>query len=93
MSGQSVISEIKRDLDEIVGMRIRVRANRGRRRIVEREGTLERTYANHFLVKLDDDKHAGNRRVSYNYADLLTEVVELTVCGQDGERKLRYNGQ
>ncbi len=92
MSGQSVISEIKRDLDEIVGMRIRVRANRGRRRIVEREGTLERTYANHFLIRLDD-KHAGNRRVSYNYADLLTEVVELTVCGQDGERKLTYHGQ
>lgn len=83
-----VLSKIKEDLEGHVGERIRVKANKGRKRIIEREGTLEKTYPNLFVVKLDEDQH--NRRVSFTYADVLTEVVEITVCAEKGHRKLEF---
>ncbi|MDD3898144.1 MAG: Veg family protein, partial [Syntrophomonadaceae bacterium] len=56
---------------------IRLKANRGRNRIVEREGVLESIYPNIFVIKLNERKI--ERRVSYTYADVLTETVELFV--------------
>jgi uncharacterized protein Veg len=71
------ISDIKKDLESFVGSKIRLKANRGRNRIVEKEGVLESIYPNIFVVKIDERKIA--RRVSYTYADVLTETVELFV--------------
>lgn len=71
------ISEIKKDLESFVGSKIRLKANRGRNRIIEREGVLESIYPNIFVVKLNERK--VDRRVSYSYADVLTETVELFV--------------
>lgn len=73
-----VLADIKRDLDGLIGSRIRLRANKGRRKVDEREGILERTYPSIFVVRLVED--SSMRRVSFSYADILTEAVELTVC-------------
>lgn len=83
MSSPRPISEIKKDLELFVGSKIRLKANRGRNRIVEREGVLESIYPNIFVVKLNEKKI--ERRVSYTYADVLTETVELFVYGQHNE--------
>jgi uncharacterized protein Veg len=77
VSSPRAISEIKRDLEFFVGSKIRLKANRGRNRIMEREGVLESIYPNIFVVKLNERK--VERRVSYSYADVLTETVELFV--------------
>jgi len=77
MSSPRAISDIKKDLESFVGSKIRLKANRGRNRIIEREGILESIYPNIFVVKLDERKI--ERRVSYSYADVLTETVELFV--------------
>lgn len=77
MSSPRAISDIKRDLESFVGSKIRLKANRGRNRIIERIGVLESTYPNIFVVKLNERKI--ERRVSYSYADVLTETVELFV--------------
>jgi len=70
-----------------VGSKIRLKANRGRNRIVEREGVLESIYPNIFVVKLNERKI--ERRVSYSYADVLTETVELFVYDtQDAEIRI-----
>lgn len=84
----SVLSDIRRGLDQFVGQRVLVKANRGRKKVVEREGTLERTYASHFVILLDEDKQY--RRVSYSYADVLTDIVELSLCGQAGLQRLQF---
>jgi uncharacterized protein Veg len=84
----NVLLDIKRGLDGFVGQRVLVRANRGRRKVVEREGTLERTYTNHFVIRLDEDQQG--RRVSYSYADVLTDVVQLSLCSPQGTRKLEF---
>jgi uncharacterized protein Veg len=84
----NVLSGIREALDGFVGQRVLVKANRGRRKVVEREGTLERTYANHFVILLDEDKQY--RRISYSYADLLTDIVELSLCGQQGLQRVQF---
>lgn len=86
MDSPKAISEIKRDLDGLVGSRIRLKANRGRNRIIEREGVLESTYPNIFIVKINERKI--DRRVSYSYADVLTETVELFVCEEEEEIRI-----
>ncbi|MDR1616214.1 MAG: Veg family protein [Syntrophomonadaceae bacterium] len=87
MSSPRPISDIKKDLEFFVGSKIRLKANRGRNRIIERVGVLESTYPNIFVVKLDERK--AERRVSYSYADVLTETVELFVYDiQDSEIRI-----
>lgn len=83
LASKSVLVDIKRDLEAYVGERIRLKANKGRKKVVEREGVLEGTYPNIFTVRISEAD--GVRRVSYSYADLLTEAVELVVCSAGGK--------
>ncbi|WP_044641808.1 biofilm formation stimulator Veg [Risungbinella massiliensis] len=76
--GKNALSEIKLTLDGYIGQKIRLKANSGRRKTIERTGVLEETYPSVFIVKLDEEQHAF-KRVSYSYADILTESVELNV--------------
>ncbi|OZM55852.1 ABC transporter permease [Lottiidibacillus patelloidae] len=71
------LMDIKRSLDENVGKRLTLKANGGRRKTIQRSGVLEETYPSVFIVKLDQDENAFER-VSYSYADVLTETVEIT---------------
>lgn len=87
MAAKSVLSDIKRDLESHLGKSIKLKANKGRKKVVERKGVLERTYPSIFVVKLDE-ADASERRVSFSYADLLTESVELVICGEGGDVKL-----
>jgi uncharacterized protein Veg len=83
-AARRVLADIKRDLDGLIGERIRLRANRGRRRIDEKEGVLEKTYQSIFVIRLDETG-ATARRVSFSYADVLTETVALEVASGEGE--------
>ncbi|NLH30535.1 MAG: Veg protein [Firmicutes bacterium] len=71
------IEQIKLNLDACVGKKIRLKANKGRKKVVEAEGILENTYPNIFVIRLD--KSSAVKRLSYTYADVLTQTVELTV--------------
>ena len=84
---KKVLADIKQDLDEYVGKRIRLKANRGRRKVVEKVGILEQTYPNIFVIKLDENKNFS-RRISFSYSDVLTETVELSLCKEDGDKKI-----
>jgi len=69
---------IKQDLEANVGKHVKLRANRGRRKVIEAEGILEQTYPKVFVIRLDA-KSSPVKRVSYSYADVLTETVELMI--------------
>ena len=56
MSSPRAISDIKKDLESFVGSKIRLKANRGRNRIIEREGILESIYPNIFKGQADERK-------------------------------------
>ncbi len=68
--------EIKQGLEGQIGKRLTLKANGGRRKTIERSGVLAETYPSVFIVELDQDENAFER-VSYSYADVLTETVEL----------------
>lgn len=74
--GKTIV-DIKRNLDAQVGKRLTLKANGGRRKTIERSGTLEETYPSVFIIRLDQDTNSFER-VSYSYTDVLTETVELT---------------
>jgi uncharacterized protein Veg len=68
--------EIKQGLECQIGKRLTLKANGGRRKTIERSGVLAETYPSVFIVELDQDENSFER-VSYSYADVLTETVEL----------------
>lgn len=71
------LADIKKSLDCHLGKRLQLRANGGRKKTIERVGTLRETYRAVFVVDLDQDENAFER-VSYSYTDILTETVEIT---------------
>ena len=71
------LREIKHALDSNLAKRLLLRANGGRRKTIERKGILAETYPSVFVIELDQDQHAFER-VSYSYADVLTETVQIT---------------
>lgn len=87
MAAKNALSDIKRNLEGLVGEKILLRANGGRRKTVERTGILEETYPSVFVVKLDQAENSF-KRVSYSYADVLTDTVELMVCRDDSQVKV-----
>lgn len=88
MAGKNVLAEIKADLEPHLGSKVILKSNRGRNKIVEREGVLEQLYPNIFIIKLEERRIT--RRISFNYADVLTEAIEITVCNPDKNFTIRY---
>lgn len=73
---KDVLLEIRKKLEPHVGEKIRLKANRGRRKTFEKEGILESTYPSIFVIRIDEPNYF--QRVSFTYADVLTETVELS---------------
>lgn len=72
-----VVGRIRTDLEGLTGARIRVKANMGRSKIIEREGVLMQTHPSLFVVEVKE-KRDRTARASYQYVDVLTGTVELT---------------
>lgn len=75
-----IIDIIHDTLAEHVGERLRVRANMGRSKIVESEGTLTQVHPQLFILEVDR-KRGRTSRQSYQYVDVLTGMVELSQGG------------
>ncbi len=67
---------IRERLEEIRGERIKVRANMGRSRIVERSGILAHAHPSLFVIEVEE-RRGRKARQSYQYVDVLTGMVEL----------------
>ena len=80
------VTRIRKDLEGCIGKTVILRANKGRKRIVVREGILESAYPNLFVVKIANE-FDSIRRVSYTYSDVLTSTVEVTICEDDLEEE------
>ncbi|MGB9780206.1 Veg family protein [Caldanaerobacter sp.] len=81
VADRSTLDEIKKQLEQHVGSRVRLKTNGGRKKTIIKEGLLEKTYPSIFIVVLDGQ--GATRRVSYSYSDILTETVELTVMDEN----------
>lgn len=71
------VNNIHETLVGFTGRRLRIRANMGRSKIIEREGVLTQAHKSLFIVETDE-KRGRKARQSYQYVDVLTGTVELT---------------
>lgn len=78
------VDEIREELGRLEGKRLRVKANMGRSRIVERAGTLVHAHPSLFVVEVEERRGRTSRQ-SYQYVDVLTGTVEL-YDSETGER-------
>ncbi len=76
MVAKDVLFEIRKKLESHLGEKIKLRANRGRRKTYEKEGVLESLYPSIFIVRVDENNY--KQRLSFSYSDVLTETVELS---------------
>ena len=80
---KNTLSEIRKNISKYIGKEVIIKADRGRRRSINKEGVLDKTYDNIFIVKVVDN--GEERHLSFSYADLLTDSVELKLK-EDKER-------
>ncbi|NLI70193.1 MAG: Veg protein [Firmicutes bacterium] len=78
---KNVLYEIRKSLESRVGEKIKLKANRGRRRTFEKEGVLESTYPSIFVIRVDEPNYY--QRFTFSYADVLTETVELSFFNEN----------
>lgn len=70
------VDEIHEKLSEMIGQRVKVHANMGRTRVVERMGVIKTVHPSVFIVEVDERRGRKSRQ-SYQYVDVLTGTVEL----------------
>ena len=70
------VEDIHEKLTSMIGQRVKVRANMGRTRVVERMGTIKTVQPAVFIVEVDERRGRKSRQ-SYQYVDVLTGTVEL----------------
>ena len=78
------VDEIKDKLAQMVGERVKVKANMGRTRVIERMGTVKTVHPAVFIVEVNERRGRTSRQ-SYQYVDVLTGTVEL-FDPESGER-------
>ena len=71
------VEDIHEKLTSMIGQRVKVRANMGRSRVVERDGVLLQTHDSLFIVEVEE-RRGRRARQSYQYVDVLTGAVELS---------------
>ena len=82
------VDDIRERLADLKGKRLRVKANMGRSRIVERSGTLVNVHPSLFIIEVEE-RRGRKARQSYQYVDVLTGTVEL-FDAETGERLFDY---
>ncbi len=83
------VDQIHDELGALKGSRIKVRANMGRSRIIERTGILMGAYPTLFVVEVEE-RRGRKARQSYQYVDVLTSTVEI-YDPETGERILDFS--
>ncbi|WAW14999.1 Veg family protein [Peptostreptococcus equinus] len=78
MATTATLDNIRHTLEKYVGKKILLKANKGRKQIVTKQGVLETVYPSVFVIKVGHGE-GGYERVAYSYSDLLTETVKIKV--------------
>ncbi|MBR3316239.1 MAG: Veg family protein [Atopobiaceae bacterium] len=82
------VDQIRAEISDLKDQRIRVRANMGRSRIIERTGTVVVAHPSLFVVEVEE-RRGRRARQSYQYVDVLTGTVEIYNV-ETGERLLDF---
>lgn len=79
---QANVNQVREVLGSHIGQKVRIRANMGRHKYDVSEGVISETYSSVFLIKVDTGiEENPYNTVSFSYTDILTNDVQLTLCG------------
>lgn len=78
MMKRSDVNKVRREVTDNIGKRVKVKANKGRRKIAVAEGIITETYPSIFLIETNDK--GCSRTMSFSYTDVLTKDVRMTLC-------------
>ncbi len=79
--------KIRKEIENLIGTRVILRANKGRKRIVTRKGVIVSSHPSLFVVEVGNE-FGGTRKVSYTYTDVLTGTVEVTIRADQKQSKI-----
>lgn len=82
MIDAEALAMVRKVVESNVGQKVKLKANRGRKKSYIKEGIINDTYGNIFTVRVDIDKKSV-QTLSYTYSDVLTSNVELVVCSSN----------
>ncbi len=74
---QTDIRKVRLSVDQNIGSKVKIRANRGRHKIDITEGIISKTYPSIFLVEVENKQDGATQMVSYSYTDVLTKDVRM----------------
>lgn len=77
MNTVKTLQDIRREIEDIVGREVQLKTDKGRKRILIKEGVVTATYPSLFVV--DVGEGSKERMVSFSYADVVTETVVVTL--------------
>lgn len=79
MMRKNDVLKVRQEVTDNIGKRVKVKANKGRRKIATAEGVITETYPSIFLIETDDSLSYA-RTMSFSYKDVLTRDVRMTLC-------------
>ena len=74
---------IKRELEQYIGKRVILRANKGRKKFVTRFGEIKAVYPSLLVFEVENGDEMTTS--SYTYSDVLTSTVAVTVIEDEVE--------
>ena len=79
MFKQKDIFFVKKDIKKFVGAKIKFESGKGRQTTQLQDGIISDAYDSVFVIQIYENA-VPTRKVSFNYTDILTRNVQITVC-------------
>ncbi len=79
MIDAQALMNVKKAVESNIGERVKLKANRGRKRSLIKEGVIHEVYPCIFTVRVNIDDRSV-QTLSFTYFDILTSNVEVVIC-------------
>ena len=74
---QTDILRVRSSVDQNIGNKVKIRANRGRHKFDVTEGIIRDTYPSILLVEVENKLSDTTQKISFSYTDVLTKDVQM----------------
>ena len=74
---QADILRVRSSVDQNIGNKVKIRANRWRHKIDVTEGIIRESNPSIFLVEVENKLDDTTQKISFSYTDVLTKDVQM----------------
>ncbi len=74
---QSDVVRVRKAVNNHIGSKVRIHANKGRHKVDVTEGVITETYPSIFLIEVKNEIENTLQTVSFSYTDVLTKDVRM----------------